>query len=481
MTAGSSCCGPSSINRAKLSSRFAGEVVGAGEEAMLLANKQFAAGKPLAIPQLLLRCTGVDDVRCALDFVREQGIAFAVRSGGHCFADLSSHTDVVIDLGAMNACALDGARARIGPGINGCELAPQLAQAGRSMPTGGCPLVAIGGLTLVGGFGFLGRRHGLASDRVLHFQMVAADGRVCDVDRDREPELFWALRGAGAGGFGIVTEVTLDTVPAAEFNACFAAWPMDAAADIIEAWQHWAPLAGDSFNLELSLIAPEDPQDPCFLKLYGIVLCDADDAGMKLDQLRTWLGRYHGALRTWHVGGEQAARYLSGLDDHQGGAAWQPCFPYPGYGFQFTQSDFFDAPVSREAIGDLIDCLCTDRCYPQGREVELIPWGGAYAQANVASCFTHRQAQFMARHTAIIGARATPELHYNTWAWAQASRATLSGYANGHVYQGYADWRMHDWRAAYYGDAYARLRRVKREYDPENLFRHPQSIEPAEA
>lgn len=470
---------PAGIDKAMLSRLFAGEVVSAGDDAMLLANKQFAAGKALPIPQLLLRCMSVDDVRHAVDFVRDQGIAFAVRSGGHCFADFSSHADVVIDLGAMNACALDGTHARIGPGITGSLLAPRLAQAGLSIPTGGCPLVAIGGLTLVGGFGFLGRRYGLASDRVLHYQVVTADGRVCEVDADHESDLFWALRGVGAGGFGIVTEITLDTVPAVEMNACFAAWPINRAAEIIEGWQRWAPSADDSFNLELSLVAPEDPSDPCVINLFGVILGNANEVGAKVERLRRWLGRHADALRTWHLRGEGAARYLSGIDDHQGKPAWQPCLPYPGVGYQFTQSDFFDAPTPRDAIDALVDCLCADRRYPEGREVELIPWGGAYATQHAASCFLHRQAQFMVRHTAIVGARSTPELRDHAWAWARGSRAALSDHANGHVYQGYADWRMHDWQTAYYGDRYARLRQIKRQWDPEQLFRHPQSIEPA--
>lgn len=106
------------------------------------------------------------------------------------------------------------------------------------------------------------------------------------------------------------------------------------------------------------------------------------------------------------------------------------------------------------------------------------PWQGAYSRDDGHSCFAHRSAQMLIRHTAVLGHRSTAPLREHARQWAQTSRDTLAAHANGHVYQGYADQTLPNWQAAYYGDRYARLQCVKRRYDPENLFRHTQSIAP---
>lgn len=80
------------------------------------------------------------------------------------------------------------------------------------MPAGCGPTVGIAGLTLGGGLGLMGRLHGLTCDALRGAQVVLADGRIVDCDRDREPELFWALRGAGGGQFGVVTSLLFATV-----------------------------------------------------------------------------------------------------------------------------------------------------------------------------------------------------------------------------------------------------------------------------
>jgi len=101
--------------------------------------------------------------------------------------------------------------------------------------------VGIAGLTLGGGLGLLGRKHGLTCDRLLAAQVVLADGRVVDSDEHREAELFWALRGAGGGRFGVVTSLAFDAVPAPAATVFRLAWSLADAAAVIAAWQDWAP------------------------------------------------------------------------------------------------------------------------------------------------------------------------------------------------------------------------------------------------
>jgi FAD/FMN-containing dehydrogenase len=460
---------------------MSGEVILAGDERMILANKHYAAGRKLPAAQALLRCRDSDDVRRCLQFLRGRDIPFALRSGGHCFADFSSSEGAIIDLAELNFCRQEGDDVRIGPGLLAADLVPALAHVGRAFPTGGCPWVALGGFCLVGGFGFLGRRFGLGTDRVRALQVLTADGELLECDAQRNADLFWALRGAGAAGLGIVTALTLRTLPLPPFVICFGMWPMPEAAAVIEGWQQWSVEADARCNIEAGLICPDDPDDACLAKIYGIIIGDEHEVRDDVARLRAALGPLADAVSFKRPYGRTAAGYLAGLVDHQGAVAWQPCRPYPGCGYQFTRSDFHRGTMSRAAIDDCVRQFEHDRRYAQFRELEFIPWGGAYSSPNPDAAFRHRDARMMVRHTAMVGVHADAALRASAEDWVDAARATLAATADGHVYQGYADPTLGDWQRAYYGDAYARLQQVKRRYDPENVFRHAHSIVPAPA
>lgn len=472
------------IDWSPLARQLHGTLVRPDDERMVLAGKHFAAGKALVIPQALIRCQGLDDVRRSLEFLRLQQVPFSVRSGGHCFGDLSSNTGAIIDLGEMNQIEMHedeagGASVRVGPGTVAADISRALASRGRVIPTGGCPWVGLGGLSLAGGFGFLGRRHGLTTDQVERLQVVTADGRVLEAAADSDPDLFWALRGAGTAGFGIITDMTLRTHALSALTVCHGAWPLEQAVGLIDRWQHWAPEAHEDTNLELGLIGPDDPEDACYIELFGIVLGNPAESTPHLKAVSDFLGPLARKLRAWSLPGPAASEYLVGLLNHQTAPAWQPSRPYRETGFQFTRSDFFEGHLDLDAIRDCVAQFQADRRYAQARELEIIPWGGAYARTNPDACFLHRAPRMLIRHTTMTGTRSTQDLRDHARQWVDASQATISRHANGHVYQGYADLRLQHWSQAYYGDTWPRLQRIKRQCDPDQVFRHVQSIVPA--
>ncbi|WP_240359685.1 FAD-binding oxidoreductase [Pyxidicoccus trucidator] len=464
------------VDWAPLRGALRGAVILPGDERLLLASKQFAAGRPLAPPQALVCCQDTADVQRTLEFLLRHELPFSVRSGGHCFADLSTSAAVVVDLSELNPVEPREGVTVVGPGARSCDVSKRLASVGRVVPTGGCPWVAIGGLALVGGFGFLGRRHGLTTDQVERMRVVCADGRVLQVSADEAPDLFWALRGAGTGGFGIVTELTLRTAPLEALTVVNGRWALTEAAALMELWQRHAPEAEADVNLELGLVAPDDPELPCGVELFGVILGDEASAANHLSALERHLGPLASGLRTWRLPPAEAADYLVGLLDHETAPAWLPSLPYRQTGYQFTRSNFFDEPLGPEAIRACVEQFQADRRYAQHRELELIPWGGAYARANGRSSFIHRKARMMIRHTTVVGARSSEELREHAREWVDGSQATVRRHANGHVYQGYADLRLDDPHRAYYGDSLPRLQRLKHQYDPRNVFRHAQSL-----
>jgi len=113
----------------------------------------------------------------------------------------------------------------------------------------------------------LGRKHGLTCDHLAGAQVVLADGAVVDCDRDHEPDLFWALRGAGGGQFGVVTALRFDTVREPVTTRIEARWSGAALGELVTAWQAWAPDAPDELTVNLTL--ESDPGAPIQATLFG--------------------------------------------------------------------------------------------------------------------------------------------------------------------------------------------------------------------
>jgi FAD/FMN-containing dehydrogenase len=129
-------------------------------------------------PQAIVRCRTPTDVAETVALARRSGLQTATRSGGHCFAGRSSTRGVVIDVTPMCSVSVAGGVATVGAGARLGDLYDALAEHELTIPAGCGPSVGIAGLTLGGGLGILGRRHGLTCDHLLSAQVVLADGRV---------------------------------------------------------------------------------------------------------------------------------------------------------------------------------------------------------------------------------------------------------------------------------------------------------------
>ena len=189
-------------------------------------------------------CRTPQDVVEAIAFARRSGIEVAVRSGGHDFAGRSSGPGIVLDLTPMHSLEVSNGLATVGPGFRLGDLYAALAQHEVTIPGGCGATVGIGGQALGGGLGLLGRSRGLTSDQLVAAEVVLADGRVV-VRRQRHEDLFWALRGAGAQGLGVVTRLTLRTVAEPAATSFHLKWPYELASAQIAAWQEWSPTGPD--------------------------------------------------------------------------------------------------------------------------------------------------------------------------------------------------------------------------------------------
>jgi hypothetical protein len=264
---------------------IAGEVVLPGspadQELPALFNARFHDVRPRAI----VLCATPQDVAETISFARRHGLACAPRSGGHCFAGRSVTRGLVIDVTPMGSVSVSGDLAVVGAGARLGAVYEALQEHQLTIPAGTCPPVGVTGLTLGGGLGILGRSYGVTSDRLLAAQIVLADGRVLDCDSHHHPELFWALRGAGAGNFGVVTQLVFGTVPAPQVINFHLTWPPARAAALIQAWQEWAPLAPDELAASLKVTAAGEVDQPASVDVYGALLGTGSDATGLLDEL----------------------------------------------------------------------------------------------------------------------------------------------------------------------------------------------------
>ncbi len=375
-------------------------------------------------PAAVVRCRTAADVAEALAYARGSTMPFAVRGGGHCFAGSSSTTGVVIDTTPMDGVEVADGVAVVGAGARLGTLYDELDRHGVTIPGGCGPTVGIAGLALGGGLGMLGRSHGLTCDRLRAAEIVLADGTIVTCDDTHHPDLFWALRGAGNGRFGVVTSLTLATLPAPTTTVFQLTWPRTRAESLIGAWQEWAPDAPDELTAGLR-VADE-------VTLFGTMLAGEPP----LDEFVARAGAPPATSAQEQLSYREVKRALAGLDDD---AETVPVY---------SRSEFFRRPLPAETIAALV----------QGDvALHFTPMGGAYNRvAPDATAFVHRRERFLLEHVAEAA-----EPVARSWELAHP-------WGSGRFYPNFPD---PDVAAdAYYGENADRLAAVKRAYDPDEVF-----------
>jgi FAD/FMN-containing dehydrogenase len=376
-------------------------------------------------PAITARCATAAEVAEAIAEARQSGLQVAVRSGGHCFAGRSSTTGLLIDVEPMNHVELDGEVATIGAGARLGPVYDALATHGRTIAAGCGPEVGIAGLALGGGLGILGRRYGLTCDQMVGAQVVLADGRVVETDEQREPDLFWALRGSGGGQFGVVTQFRMKTVEAPPSIECFRlSWPREHAAKLISEWQEWAPDAPT--DLAASLIVHPDQ-----VHVFGAGPLTRGE----------WEAEAEARVALPY---RQAKQWLA-----DNGPAGEP-------NEHDSKSEFFRQPLPQSAVQALA-------AETQG-ELDFSPWGGAYNNKQPEeTAFVHRRERFLLKMTG------PPE-------WLRHAWRQTHPHGSGGVYPNFPDPALENAVTAYHGGNLQKLQTVKAAYDPENVFRFPQSL-----
>jgi len=406
---------------------------------ILPSSLEYDAARRLYNPRIDVRPAAIaypldtSDVATALDYAKSRGLPVAVRAGGHSYEGFSLGPGLVIDVSRLDEVRLEGEQVVVGAGCRQRPVTEVLFAANRALPGGTCPGVGVAGYTLGGGYGLASRRWGLGCDNLVQAELVDARGQLLTADASSQPELFWALRGAGNGHFGVVTRLRFGTHPAGEAVLLRRVWPREELDRVLKAWWEKAPLADERLTLSVSILPTEVHMTGLFLGPEGEL--------PKLDWAPT--------SEAWQRPAPLAdvVRYLFG----RGRDVSSPFV---------ARSDFLKRPLPSAEVKSLLDSA-------GALQPRLIfdPYGGAIARG-VGTAYEHRH--YPALLQTLVYFKPGQEDQARSWLGRAARR--LQGHVTGKAYQNYPDPLRKDWLQACYGADLPRLRELKRRLDPTCVF-----------
>lgn len=415
-------------------------------------------------PGLFVMCVDVADVMASVNFGRENNLLIAVRGGGHNGGGLGLCDDgLVIDLSGLKFVRVDTSNntVRVGGGNLWGEVDHATHPFGLAVPAGIISTTGVGGLTLGGGVGHLSRKYGLTIDNLLEADMVLADGTCLTLNKNNNTDLFWAIRGGG-GNFGIVTSFKFQAHKVKTVIGGPTLWPIERTEEIM-AWYHtFINNAPDELNGFIATMIIPGPPFPDFLhgnQYCGIVWCytGTQDAFNKLIK---------------------PAMDLEPVFAHVGE------MPYPAIQTMFDgllppglqwywRADFFNelgpkVSVQHLKFGSSIPTPLS--------QMHLYPISGAASRIGAEETpWAYRDAKYAG---VIVGVSPEPKDAEKITKWCKNYWESLHPYSSGGAYSNFMMDEGQERVQASYKHNYTRLVKIKKQYDPTNLFRVNQNIKP---
>ena len=413
-------------------------------------------------PAVVVVAEQAADVAAAVRFAAAADRTVAVQATGHGIARIADGA-VLVDTSRMTTFELDPAARRVRAEA-GVVWGPVLAAAqehGLAPLLGSSPTVGVVGYTLGGGMGWLARAHGLASDRVVAFEVVTATGELTTVSETDHPDLFWALRGAGAGSLAIVTAVEFEVVPVTSVYAGNLYYPAELAREVIARWHDWIQDAPDELTSAVALMnypplesVPAPVRGQSFVIVRGCLLGDERAGVGLLEHFRDW------RTPTIDAFGPMPFADAATISN-------DPVDPIPATATGAWLHELDDAAIDALVAGTL----------PSGGPPALIfsevrHAGGAITRADAAgSAYGNREARLSLE---MVGVTPTAAAVAALTAHTTALKAALGECRTGGVYLNFTEGEeRRTGVVAGVGTANAaRLARVKAAWDPDGRFDH---------
>lgn len=406
-------------------------------------------------PHAIIAPRTVEEMAFVLKNLREHELPFSLRSGGHCYEPGSLSTGFVIDLANFNSIKPDVEKEEVVVGA-GCllgDLIMTLGELDYAVPTGDCPVVGVTGLSLGGGQGVLTRAFGMTCDSIKSIKMMMADGSVIEVHDQSYPDLFWAMRGAGNGSYGIVLELTFKMFPIPKAHFVELSWAFDPAniTAIIEKWQSWLKSLPNEITTHMRLVYAEG---------RAIIKVSAVKVGSQ--EFNEWKGPFESlSSKVIAFSGRyvHTARY------------WVATHENP---FSKSKSSIIMEPFNQRGI-DVITKTLADlekANKPFQLHLTIASMGGKSREGDTAY---YPRAALAMMHDMVTWEN--PEHQNSALQTLSEFHRAISPYVSKHCYANIVDYELgEDFLSAYFGINTGILMEIKRRYDPANLFRWKQSI-----
>ncbi|OAH13335.1 FAD-binding oxidoreductase [Streptomyces jeddahensis] len=456
-----------------------GPLVRPGDSAWASARQLYNTRFDTLNPAAVAYVAHADDIRTVLSYARAHKVPVAIRNGGHSYAGWSSGDGrLIVDVSKLATVRASGGEAVIGAGAKLIDVYRGLAAKGVTIPAGSCPSVGVSGLTLGGGHGVVSRAYGLTCDSLIQATLITADDRQLTANAKENSDLFWALRGAGNGNFGVVTELRFRTHPAPQGVTATMSWPWSRAAAVLTAWQEWGPDQPDEIwsSCHLENAAGGTPA----VAVRAFSLGTYGELQNAVDRLASAIGAPASNVSLKRRSYEQSMEFYAGCSAYADDAMCHLPGSTPGRNPQgalgretyAAASDFFDRSISADGVRTLLNRI---RSVSGGTgSIALTALGGAVNRVDpTATAFVHRRSRMLAQY---IAAWRPGTAGTAARSWLAETHRSMAPHASGAAYQNYSDPTLTNWRRAYYGDSAPRLQKLKTKYDPKGFFAYPQAL-----
>ncbi|MWV46246.1 FAD-binding protein [Paenibacillus sp. HJL G12] len=449
------------LSRKKATTQLTGRIVFPGNPSYNAArmeyNRRFSK-----FPRVIVFCRRTQDVINAIKWARERGIPLRARSGRHSYEAFSAiNGGIIIDASEMNKVTVDRKKmvAHIQTGNPLERVYRKLWNKRVALPAGTAPDVGVAGLTLGGGIGLLSRKYGLTCDNLEQVEMVVASGRcgakAIIANKNQHSDLLWASRGGGGGNFGIATSYKFRVQPISTVSIYSITWKWSDLDKVFPTWQHFAPSVTNRLTSTIEVSSKKVGK----IESTGQLLGSAEELRQLIRPLLQVGTPVKVMVRT--VSFIEATKFFAASDLNL-----EPKFKITGaYGYQ---------PLPRDGVRIIRDFLA--KAPNQHATVWCQSLGGAGSTvsriAPTGTAYPHRNAETIYELSARW--RNDNEQPRNVQ-WVKRFRRALRPFVIGD-YVNFPDLQIKNWPKAYYGANFARLKQVKRKYDPHNVFHFAQSI-----
>jgi len=414
-------------------------------------------------PKMIIKIHTKKDVLWILDLCIKHNIKFTIRSGAHCSNSYSSCNEVVIDTNERNTIRFnhDFSIVKVGAGVLLGSVLEQLCERKKFIPHGTCGSVSLVGLSIGCGIGIMRRKYGLTMDNMLSATIILADKTIIKTSKNNYPDLFWAIRGAGSGNFGLITDLSFKTHDIVKV-ALFELWiPFHHFEEAVDIWQRWAPIQHNNLTSFIHLNSRKNKEIKEAIYISG----QFDGKKSELIKILQIFNRLVTSSKIW---------YTKMLD-----CELHHFNPNPPLFYSYLNL-FAIEYLSQKAIKNLKKIM---NIAPETFRIEIDSMGGKISEiSNTSTSFFWRNALFWIN---LRGATMSQEELIDTAKYVRLTYNQLlnDGLRNDKTklpmsYCNFKDPELtqKEYPLVYWGDNTEKLIQIKNKYDPNNIFNYTQSI-----